>query len=459
MSLTSIEQFHLAADGADHPNLLFCKLLVRGNLDRSILEKAIERVTKRHLLWNRRLAAQNRKPVWIAKPDCQTSLLSWIDVSADQSNEEAFMPSGLDLRRKLDLESTPGAHVWCQASRQYAVLFLAIHHSVCDGLGGTRIISEILIAHDNLVADRPWDDGLKQLDLERLLQRHRIGLNKWSYWKHFWKQPIALAGMAKFLFRGFYVIKKGQTNAHVKDVDGGSQSSGLVGRWISKDLSALIDRVAARKEVAVNAIAMASVFYALPEWSRQQNDRPAEKWFRMVLPISIASKSDLRSPITNRATIVQVDRCENQMREADSFLHYLDREIKIIVGWEFDKIFLLMIRLMSVSRWWLHRVANNPRARGTIVFTNLGQPFRSFEKRAKRVARSIQDSDTSTEIVDFDFAGPTRSAMPLSFTIQRHQQRYRISARFDERVLASEQAASFLERVEIELSKLAGADR
>jgi hypothetical protein len=147
------------------------------------------------------------------------------------------------------------------------------------------------------------------------------------------------------------------------------------------------------------------------------------------------------------------------MREADSFLHYLDREIKIIVGWEFDKIFLLMIRLMSVSRWWLHRVANNPRARGTIVFTNLGQPFRSFEKRAKRVARSIQDSDTSTEIVDFDFAGPTRSAMPLSFTIQRHQQRYRISARFDERVLASEQAASFLERVEIELSKLAGADR
>ena len=133
-----------------------------------------------------------------------------------------------------------------------------------------------------------------------------------------------------------------------------SQKMGLVGRWISEDLSAGIDHAAAAKMVAVNTIAMAAVFYAIPVWSRQRDDAPAKKWFRMVLPISIASKDDLRSPITNRATIVQVDRCEDQMRDVDSFLHYLDREMKIIVGWQFDKLFLLVVRLMSVSVSYTH---------------------------------------------------------------------------------------------------------
>ena len=470
MPLTGIEQFHLLSDSLGHPNVLFCRLLVRGTLNRTLLEKAAERVTSRHFIWDRRLVDSNQKPTWVADPNCQTLLLTWMDVGDDQSVDQSFMPTTGDLRTKLDLSSTPGAHIWCQAAGSAAtqseakgtsqtnaasqsMLFLAIHHSVCDGLGGARIISELLIAHDNLVADRSWDDGLRQLDPTRLSQRHRMGLNRWSYWKHLWKQPIALGGMVKFLFRGFHVIAERETDIDRENIND-SQKMGLVGRWISEDLSAGIDHAAAAKMVAVNTIAMAAVFYAIPVWSRQQDNAPAKKWFRMVLPISIASKDDLRSPITNRATIVQVDRCEDQMRDVDSFLHYLDREIKIIVGWQFDKLFLLVVRLMSVSRWWIRRSAANPRARGTIVFTNLGQTFRSVSKRAQKLSRQTSDADHLLEIVDFDFAGPTRSAMPLNFTIQRHQQRYRITARFDRRVLTTDQASSFLNQVEIEMNNL-----
>jgi len=335
------------------------------------------------------------------------------------------------------------------------MLFFAIHHSVTDGLGGSRIINELLIAYDNLAAGRAWDDGFRRLDPARLLQRNRLGLNRWAYWKHLWKQPIALAGMAKFLFRGFHVIKGGRAKASgAPNIESDSQERGLVGRWISEDLSAQIDCSAAEKSISANSIAMASVFYALPAWSRQQDDTPTEKWFRMVLPISIASKNDLRSPITNRATIVQVDRCEDQMRDVDSFLHYLDREVKIIVGWQFDKLFLLLVRMMSVSRGWLRRSAANPRARGTIVFTNLGQPFRSADKRLQKLSRKAANADHPTDIVDFDFAGPTRSGMPLNFTIQRHQQRYRITARLDGRVVTCEQADRFLKQVEAELNRL-----
>jgi len=421
MPLTSIERFHLLSGSSAHPNVLFGRVTIAGALQRKPLEVAIEYVVSRHHIFNRRLADSNQKPTWTTDPGCQTSLLTWMQALDGCSSDVSFMPTATELETKLDLHSTPGTHVWYRppSTAAHSMLFFAIRHSVTDGLGATRIISELLIAYDNLVAGRAWDDGFKQLDPARLSQRHQLGLNRWAYWKHIWKQPIALAGMAKFLLR---------------------------------KLSAQIDRSAAEKSISVNSIAMASVFYALSSWLRKQSDAPPEKWFRMVLPISIASKDDLRSPITNRATIVQIDRCEDQMRDVDSFLHYLDREVKIMVGWQFDKLFLLIVRLMSVSRWWLRRSAVNPRARGTIVFTNLGQAFRGVDKRSKKLARSAGEG--STQIVDFDFAGPIRSGMPLNFTIQRHQQRYRITVRFDTRVLNTDQADRFLKQVEIELNKI-----
>ena len=458
MPLTSIERFHLLSGNSAHPNVLFCRVTIAGALKRNLLEEAIECVARRHYIFNRRLADSSQKPAWIADPDCQTSMLSWMQALDGGPSDAFFMPTSRELETKLDLNKTSGTHIWYQppaSNAAHSMLFFAIHHSVTDGLGATRIANELLIAYDNLVAGRAWDDGLRQLDPARLSQRHRLGLNRWAYWKHLWKQPIALAGMVKFLFRSFHVINGVNNNASsAPNSESDAQPFEMSGRWISEDLSAQIDRLAAEKSISANSIAMASVFYALPVWSREQNDAPAEKWFRMVLPISIASKDDLRSPITNRATIVQVDRCADQMRDVDSFLYYLDREVKIIVGWQFDKLFLLVVGMMSVSRWWLRRSAANPRARGTIVFTNLGQPFRSVDKRAKKFSRGAADAGHPTEVIDFDAAGPTRSAMPLNFTIQRHQQRYRITARFDGRILTSDQADRFLQQVEIELNKI-----
>lgn len=474
MPLTSIERFHLLSGTPAHPNLLFCRITLAGTLQRKLLEEAMEHVGNRHHILNRRLSESNQKPAWITESACQTSPLTWMQSPDGRAlDSSSFMPTALDLETKLDLTSTPGTHVWywppvstaSQSNSQEtdharvaltSTLFLAIHHSVTDGLGGIRIINELLIAYGNLVAGRAWDDGLRQLDPARLSQRHRLGLGRRSYWKHLWKQPIALVGMGKFLFRRFHVIGGTHNNASSapNNAFDSQQTQGLIGRWISEDLSAQVDRMAAEESISANSIAMASVFYALPVWSGQQNDGPVEKWFRMVLPISIASKDDFRSPITNRATIVQVDRCEDQMRDVDSFLHYLDREVKIIVGWQFDKLFLLIVRMMSVSGWWLRRSAANPRARGTIVFTNLGQTFRSASKRVKKLSRAAALSDHSPEIVEFDWAGPIRSEMPLNFTIQRHQQRYRISARFDGRLLTTAQASSFLKQVESELKKI-----
>jgi len=55
------------------------------------------------------------------------------------------------------------------------------------------------------------------------------------------------------------------------------------------------------------------------------------------------------------------------------------------------------------------------------------------------------------QLIDFDFVGPIRPGIPVNFTLQRHQQRYRLSLHFDRRVLSEESAEEFLASIESEL--------
>ena len=135
------------------------------------------------------------------------------------------------------------------------------------------------------------------------------------------------------------------------------------------------------------------------------------------------------------------------MRNGKTFLHYLNREIDIVVGWQFDKIFLMVIGLLAKLPGRLKRSADDPSARGTIVFTNLGEPFR-LKKVVKR------NWSGQLHWIDFDFVGPIRPAMPVNFTLQRHQERYRLSLHFDRRVLTEESATEFLASIADELKGL-----
>ena len=335
--------------------------------------------------------------------------------------------------------------IWCVADHGSTAVLFGIHHVISDGLGGAQSINDLFAIYDNLRAGRDWDQDLRRLDVKRLKLRNHLGVWSWDYIKHLWKQPIALAGLLKFLFRDFTVLgpRTNEPAAALTD----KTALGLVGQWIDSDHAAAIDCFAKQKQVTGNSIFMAAVFYAVERWSSEHAPRGRERWCRIVLPVSLRSKDDLRMPVTNRATIVQVDRNKEQMRDRESFLHYLDREVKIIVGWQFHKLFLLIVRCMSVSEVWLRWSARKRKARGTIVFTNLGEPFRAVEKRERL---NQADDGAVTSLSAFDFGGPIRNHMPLNFTLQKSKGRYRISVRFDSRVVTIDQAKEFLELVKEE---------
>ena len=434
-----------------------------GEIDQRIARDATKRMLKRHLLIQKTVRGTGTRQQWeLSTDDHEETLdaeldkmLSWIQCDEQKKvNDDSFAPQlptefANAVVPQVDINAQHGLHAWVFVGSGHTVILAGIHHAAGDGGGGIQLLSDFFQVYDNLCSDRDWDFGLRKLDIRLLQQRGHIGLFRWNYLRHLWKQPIALFGMAKFMLRTFSVLEADKK--HLKPT---TNFPGITGRWLTESDSANIQSFADQQNVRVNSVVMAAVFRACQKWLDRDRDRNRDDektgWIRMLLPISYRAKSDLRLPVTNKATIVQVDRCADQMSNGKSFLHFLNREIDIVVGWQFDKIFLMVISLLARLPGRLKKAAEDPAARGTIVFTNLGEPF-----RLKKVAQ--RNWVGQLQWIDFDFVGPIRPAMPVNFTLQRHQQRYRLSLHFDRRVLTEETAANFLALIENELSMQTGS--
>ncbi len=454
LPLTGMEKFHRAADTPAYPNTIFCRMRFAGRIDQRIARETLKCLLKRHWLLQKTIKGSGLRQKWVpdddlvdvALDDELAKMMTWNCAAADchfmaddfapqllSGNEESVVP-------QINIESQRGIHMWVFAGPNNTMILAGIHHAVGDGGGGVQLLSDFVHVYDNLYANRDWDYGLRQLNPSLLKQRGDIGLLRWNYLQHLWKQPIALFGFFKFMRNKFQTFSP---NKHT--LTPATNFPGIVGRWISSDDSVAIQASANRNKVPVNSVVMAAVFRACQRWLGGRGNGNDAGWIRMLLPISYRNKSDLRLPVTNKTTIVQIDRRYQQMHPSETFLHYLNREINIVVGWQFHKLFLMAIESLSWLPGGLQRAANTPIARGTIVFTNLGTPFR-FKKFIKRNAIG------PLNWVDFDFVGPIRPKMPVNFTLQRHHQQYRLSLHFDRRALTQATAEAFLASIEAELS-------
>lgn len=486
-----MEKFHLASDSPSFPNTIFGRIRFEGQLDESLARTTIHHLLNRHLLMGKTVARSGSRLHWVFQtdgsgetadgPDGESvdrpedqpksrdtaidRVLTWqrdVDFSSpnqiqlqNQSQNHSPNRHHQGAPPRIDIDHHHGLHIWVLVGANQTTILSALHHAAGDGAGGVQFLSDFCQIYDNLYAGRDWESSLRKLKPAQLLGRGRLGLLSWDYLRHLWKQPIALLGMLKFFGRRFLVFQP-----HKLTRQPSVNLPGIVGRWIDQDTASLIQSFADRKNVRVNSVVMAAVFKATQDWLQQSlilpgdeaggnkdtaQQRSNRKWIRMLLPISYRSKSDLRLPMTNKATLVQIDRNADQMKNGESFLYYLNREIDIVVGWQFDKIFLMAVNLMARFPKWLNRAASDPKANGTIVFTNLGEPFRIKDARRGGWMGPLRWRD-------FDLVGPVRSEMPVNFTLQRHREdrryRYRLSLHFDRRVISEDQANQFLAAID-----------
>lgn len=461
--LKSIEAFHLFSSSIEWPNSVAGRLHFAGLFDIENARLAWQHCLQRHIFATWPLKSTGR-PSWETKKPQAFDALSesfhdtvvenWPD-SESELSLPAVNQSGM---LQVDMQKGPGVGLWCVRSKdnKRVTLFLAANHALADGAAGVNFLREWMLAYHNLETGNDTSSGMAKLDWNLWKSRSRLGLFEWSFLKFLPLQAIGLFGATKFVLRKFSTVEPA---ANI-DAEWAGQSPGLCGCSIDPQIVNDLNDRAERLGVSENSILMSIAFRAMKKIRRaieadercRWNER---KWIRLVLPISIRKVADRKLPSANRASLVQIERTMDQVADADTAAQSIDREIKIIMGFRLDFVFLIAIRLLSVSSSLLKIVARNQKSRGTTVFTNLSEPFRKTRACDFRSVGGMK-------LIDYDLFGPLRSGTPFNIAWSKFRSSEdeselhgRISLHFDRGVISPELAKQILNAVESELKDVA----
>lgn len=454
--LSSIEAFHLHSACEQWPNCITGRFHFTGLVDIELARQAWLHCLSRQIFTNWFVESRGRAKWKVNKDTSHLEKLAeslFHDLTIEQWPEcetQHKLPRvnsrGLPA---IDAAKDAGFAMWCVRSTaaDRTTVFFSADHMLGDGAGALAFAREWLIVYHNLVNGDDVNRGLVKFDWRRWKSRSKLGLFRWSFLKFLPCQAIGLFGATKFVLRKFSTIDPVGESTATYD------SPGMIGHTISPQLLNRLNDRAERLSVSPNSLLMTILFRTMKQIQTAVDAETSptskwsdRKWLRLVLPISIRSLADRKLPCTNKASLVQVERTLEQVADADGAAQSIDREVRIIMGFKLDLVFLIAIRILSVIPALLKFVAGNQKSRGTVVFTNLGEPFRKAR---------VCDFQTvgNMELVDYDLCGPIRCGTPINFSWLNFRRKTddervthaRVSLHFDRSVVPHETAQTILQ--------------
>ena len=466
MRMTSIERFHCLDEDTKFPNLIFFRFRIDGKINSDLAKQAWQAALERQPFGDVVPERINGQWFWVSGPRAKGNR------SVDAWNGARFEYQELDTppdwnydqhRTRSKTGSYLGISVWRThsprptaadkqsqnaRSRQTETdtigftteVMFYVHHAIADGAAAVSVVNDWMLIYANLRSGRPVHNGIHRLDCDLFQKRNCLGLLEWRYLRHLPKQPVALYGAIKFSFRKTAELIPAVVRQQTEDpVDTSHERfPQIVGRWIDESKVKKLVEQSEIHGVMLNSVLLGQFYLALIHWRQLQGFHSDQDWIRVILPMSIRNVSDRRLPSANRATIVQIDRRKKDMADVGKLYQNLDHEIRVIRGWQLDKMFLLAIRGLAIFDTLLTRSVGNKKSRGMAVFTNLGDPLR------KSVRASMREPDSTAYIrpMEIDPVGPIRKGTPVNVSISRFESRIRISMHYDASELSRDQALS-----------------
>lgn len=439
LALSSIERLHLHDDWPEFPNQIFARVRFRGELQPELAAEALRIATRRHV-WHQAVVRRTPTGRWFWEQDESVKpQFVWSD-----HGEQAF--------ERIDLARGPVCRLQGRRLPEGSELTFQVHHAVADGVGGMQYLRDWLVIYDNLATGKSPEQGLEALEPALLRQRNRLGILKPRYLLNVWRQAIGLFGASKFLFRRFATI--------AATAPGDSRGEGPADEawphyraitWTAEELVRLRNAIRSA-QVSLNDWLLAGVFQGLDQWHRQQFGQELAGWVRLIVPINLRTAEDRRLPAANRASLVQLDRRPEWEPDPLGLARGISYELRLIRNWQLDRMFLLLVRGMSISDAWLRSAVSRRRPRATSMLTNLGKPLLRLglpTERGKILTGGLR-------LEELDVVGPIRFGMPLSFAVAEYGGELRLTAHYDRRRLTAEQVECLLGELRERILRLPG---
>ena len=435
--VTSIERYHLY-DGSDqNPNVIGCELVVSGDIDQDLANRALRETATRHPLTFSTLV-NNRW--WVADP-ASVALIQWeIVTEGGNDGEQADY-------RQIDPAVSPVRFLWKQLGDTVRLSFRA-HHACLDGGGGLQFVLDWLLTYNRLFHDIEKPRS-RETHPDLLHRRNHLRLLQKSFLGKLWLQPVALFGATKFLFRKVVPIDWSADKPNDSSRNDGQRTSDqspldfrLVEQSLDQQSVERLKQRAGELQVTLNELILHAVYMAIHDYRVHEGLHSKGEWVRMVIPISIRDFADRRLPATNRATIVQVDRNNRHFSDPKGLIGGLSRELGCIKQWNLEKTFLLAIRCFSVIPGFIRRSAEKDVCRATSVLTNLGAPLERM--KLPREDGKVRSGNICVE--DVGLIVPLRSQTPIGFAVLRYAEQQKFCLHFDPAQIEQKAAEQIMER-------------
>lgn len=428
LPVAPFEHSMYADDRRETPMCFFVRLRFSGKLVSEAMRQAILAAQARHPL-TRAVIAGKRK--------ARTKELGW-RVSAENAPHIDFAsppdrpgyPAGepyIDLRKEI------GLRFFFSAGKGGVDLLVQVHHAVCDGIGISRFLEDVLIIYDASVLNTTTT-GFRAIDPALLSRRRDMGLGRAGLLRRLGGDLIRIARMKQPAEPIAALPPAIERSRSIGDLDFPGRQSAILPDSVLGELK----REAEAAGGSTNDVLVRNLFLAI---ARHNDAHGGARRVRLWIPTDLRGIGLERMPAANVVSMAFISRTAGEIgRGSSQLLRSIVLETARIKK---NRAGIALLQAASIAgglSGGLVYLCSPGFCYATAVLSNLGQPFRNSVlsgKDGKLTAGGLK-------LESYELLPPIRPLTHLAIGVVDYGGRMHISANHDPRSLNDEQVARIL---------------
>ncbi|MEM9367014.1 MAG: hypothetical protein AAGD07_13555 [Planctomycetota bacterium] len=398
LPLTPLEQLLRWDESPGCPLTSFIELRFDGQLDRDVLQSALDHTSAHHPLVASRIERVGGRDCWVREDHLRPVFL---DPQAENVAQQKLSLDGVrtrDVARTIDLSRESGCRFWLHHDRvnDTSRIVIQVHHACSDGVGMRQFIVGMMKEYANEVRSRVADttDGaddrvtnrqnrsLDRLQPKRLLDRNRYldrsgkplvsDIRAWQKLKNahyfFLQRPVLLADDVPLMRSDSDSSPSGPHDSPVRHA-----------AFSVDESAAILDRLR-RNAIGLNDLAISLLLQTCSRWNQAGGKAHAGDRLRLLFPIDLRSRNDLRMPACNRLSFGFIGRTIAQCHDLEALIAGVHSETERMKKTRLHMDLLNGMNSAShhprFMRWATRRFRNM----STVVLTYAGDVMRGLSR-------------------------------------------------------------------------------
>ncbi len=378
LPLSDFEYYMLVDDRPSHPMVFVMAAHLAGVFQKTSLQQALRELIECHPLLQCTVSEITGKG-WCWTPQLSgmvQNCLEWTDV--DEISFDEFVPPV----RVIDIRSQTGLQVVVRASPTRSRLFLYIHHACCDGIGGIRVLGELLARYGQktaaLDAKQPVFETPKK---ELLLERDNYDSGEATVARHKKSLKKTIGKISRLLLRKPVVLSPSTVSPQSAAPGHKESAPAIVEAFISKSSHRKLRAVAAKHEVSVNDLFIGQFLLHIRRWNFRTRQSNGNNWIRLSVPVSMRTKIHEDMPVANVVSYEFVTRRQRECENIDSLLKSIHQKTSDAVNNREGIVCLKIFKVLRKFPRGMTMFLGLKSCLSTAVIANIGDVRRRFSGR------------------------------------------------------------------------------